>query len=58
VVHWLHPGFNAVVRFDVRTFPTGPLADSMREAIETLIRTGSRPPDCVLVPGYRIHING
>jgi hypothetical protein len=57
-LYWLHPGFEAVVRFDVRTFPTGPSADSLRMAIERLVRTGSRRLDGVLLPGFRIHING
>ena len=57
-LYWLHPGFDAVVRFDARTFPAGPSADSLRLAIEALIRTGSRRLDGVLLPGFRIHING
>ena len=57
-LHWLHPGLDAVVRFDARTFPTGTSADSLRQAIETLVRTGCRRLDGVLIPGFRIHING
>jgi hypothetical protein len=55
---WLHAGFDAVVRFDSRTFPVGPSAAALRLAIETLIQTGSRRLDGVLLPGFRIHING
>lgn len=57
-LRWLHPGVDAVVRFDMRTFPTGPSAESLRLAIETLICTGSRRLDGVLLPGFRIHVNG
>src|SRR4051812_47562203 len=54
---WLHPGIGAVVRIDAQTFPTGPSADSLLFAIETLVRTGRRRLDGVLLPGFRIHIN-
>ncbi len=55
---WLYPGIDAVVRFDQRTFPTGPSADPLRLAIEAIIRTGCRRLDGVLLPGFRVDING
>lgn len=57
-LYWLHPGVDAVVRFNTRAFPTGSSADLLRQAIETLVRTGSRRLDGVLIPGFRIHVNG
>ena len=55
---WLYPDIDAVVRIDTQTFPRGPAADALLSAIETLVRTGSRRLDGVLLPGFRIHING
>lgn len=57
-LHWLHPGFDAVVRFDARHFPVGYSAEQLHMAIEALVRTGTRRLDGVLIPGFRVHING
>ena len=57
-LHWLYPGFDVMVRFDARHFPTGSQATALRAAVETLVSTGRRRLDGVLVPGFRVHVNG
>ncbi len=57
-LNWLHPGHDAVVRFDARHFPVGYSAEQLRMAIEALVRTGTRRLDGALIPGFRVHING
>ena len=55
---WLHRGEDAIVRFDPQRLPVGPVRESVRAAVENLVRGRKRQMLGEIAPGISVYVNG